>query len=42
MMGVCLRRLCSNMNVGWDICLFGVELEYDGLLWGVLFRNDVR
>ena len=22
MMGVCLRRFCLYMNVGWNICLF--------------------
>ena len=41
-MGVCLRRFCLNMSVVGDICLFGVGPGYDGLLWGVLFRSDVR
>ena len=31
-MGACLRRFCLNMNVGWDIWLFGVGLGYNGLL----------
>ena len=41
-MGLCLRRFCSNMNVGWKICLLCVGLWYDELLRGMLFRNDLR
>ena len=40
--GVCLRRICLNMSVVGEICLFCVGPRYDGLLWGVLFRSDVR
>ena len=41
-MGVCLRRFCLNINVGWNICWFWVGRMYDGLLWGVLFWFNVR
>ena len=41
-----LRRFCLNMRVVvvvvGDICLFRVGPWYDGLLWRVLFRSDVR
>ena len=40
-MGICLRRFYLNMSVVWDICLFWVGPEYDGLLGGVLFRSHV-
>ena len=31
-----------NMSVVGVICLFRVGPGYDGFLWGVLFRSDVR
>ena len=42
MIGVCLRRVCLNMSVVLDICLFCVGPGYDVLLWGVVFWSDVR
>ena len=40
-MGVCLLLILFRCEFKMDTCLFGGGLEYDRLLWRMLFRCDV-